>query len=367
LCAHLVWAVSIELMAMQLAPSMQSGLASLGGRLVSIYSDGFSQKQQPYAIGAAVHEATVPVHNSCVGSARAWLWGATAALGLACRSSHRSARRSASRSALPSNRFVTLPRGLTGSAPEEVRGQAVVRGDGGVVAESVSLKDAALTMWTLEEHGFTIVPLPVENACDLALAAGRDIIEGPQHQWQPIRNGDDNLGRRQAFLLNHRALGGLWKTVSSNTSAIMTAAREVVQNMLGPDMLLNDPVIIADFDKNMTRQELHRDIEREDVTSTTHGMLVPLAPGACLHIVPGSHKSRGNLAGTFSRQEVLRIEVRPGFALLWDGMLVHAGDGASPDASSDAPNRPRLHLYPEHESEERPINHAGDRSIVETD
>jgi len=212
----------------------------------------------------------------------------------------------------------------------------------------------------LLRDGLEFIKLPIPNAQDSALAAGHEIAEIGQN-WRAIKNGDDNRGRRQTYVKMRRHLAPL----SQNSAVIIEAAQNAVHERLGRGYIMNDCVVIADFDDTLTRQELHRDIQREVFNSTTHGLLVPLAPGACLHVIPGSHAPRNALRGSFHHDEVVRLDVKPGWALLWDGMLVHAGDGAMKETVPGLPNRPRLHGYVELESEPRPFDHKGDRSITE--
>lgn len=218
--------------------------------------------------------------------------------------------------------------------------------------------------WTLEKDGFELLTLPMETGEPekVALEAGVE-MSVLASKWRPIKNGDESLGRRQSYLRmrKHRAPLGL------NAAAVLQAAERAVRERLGPDFVMNDCVAIADFDPNLPRQELHRDIRRDALECSTHGLLAPLAPGARLHVVPGSHEPRGALRGSFSRKEVLALQVQPGQMLLWDGMLVHAGDGGLPQSRPGSPNRLRLHSYVEREGEDRPYDDKGDRGIMETE
>lgn len=224
-------------------------------------------------------------------------------------------------------------------------------------APRVSLRVLAAS---LEDAGAELLPLPVPDAAQLALLAGEE-MQLLASGWRPIKNGDESLGRRQSYLKMRKHSA----PVSVNTATIMQAMNQVVRDRLGPGAVLNDCVLIADFEAKLPRQELHRDVEREAVNSTTHGLLVPLAHGARLHLVPGSHAPRGALRSRFSHREVVTLDVPVGCALLWDGMLVHAGDGAARGTVPGVPNRPRLHGYAEQEHEQRPYDHKGDRSIME--
>lgn len=213
----------------------------------------------------------------------------------------------------------------------------------------------------MEDDGFELVRLPVEGAVELALSAGREMTQIAS-RWRAIKNGDGSTGRRQSYLRMREAPPA---PVSMNCAAVLEAAEAATRSRLGQGFVLNDCVVIADFEADLPRQELHRDVQRDAVASSTHGLLVPLAHGARLHAVPGSHAPRGGLRGEFGREEVARIDVEPGWALLWDGMLVHAGDGAAAGAACGKPNRPRLHAYAERSGERRPFDDKGDRGIAE--
>lgn len=218
-------------------------------------------------------------------------------------------------------------------------------------------------LWDLERHGFTFLRLPLVDAAATALKAGAEMA-ALARSWRPIKNGDQNKDRRQTYLRMR------WMTapMSVTAASVLEAAEHAVASELPTaNMRLNDCVAIADFSPHMTRQELHRDLNRDAVACATHGVLVPMAHGVRLHAVPGSHSPRNNLRGSFSRSEVQVLDVAPGWALLWDGMLVHAGDGATAVAEEGRPTRLRLHAYAEPESEQRPFDAPGDRSILETD
>lgn len=217
--------------------------------------------------------------------------------------------------------------------------------------------------WRLGLDGFELVRLPLDGAADLVQQAG-DEMRLIASRWRKIKNGDTSTGRRQSYL---RMRGMAPAPISMSTASVLEAAGQLTSNFLGPEFVLNDCVVIADFEPDLLRQELHRDIRRDAVASSTHGLLVPLSRGACLHVVPGSHMRHDSLRGTFSRGEVLRVDVKPGWALLWDGMLVHAGDGAPPGAIAGEANRPRLHAYVEKVDEHRPFDDKGDRDITESD
>eukprot|EP00443_Scrippsiella_acuminata_P018099 CAMPEP_0115259906 /NCGR_PEP_ID=MMETSP0270-20121206/48064_1 /TAXON_ID=71861 /ORGANISM="Scrippsiella trochoidea, Strain CCMP3099" /LENGTH=232 /DNA_ID=CAMNT_0002675727 /DNA_START=197 /DNA_END=895 /DNA_ORIENTATION=+ len=217
--------------------------------------------------------------------------------------------------------------------------------------------------WRLGPHGFELIRLPLAGAADLALQAGAE-MSLIANRWRAIKNGDESTGRRQSYL---KMRGLPPAPISMNTASILEAARELSFDVLGPETSLNDCVVIADFEPDLPRQELHRDIRRDAAKSSTHGLLIPLSHGVCLHAVPGSHAPRTSLRGTFSRGEVVRVDVPPGWALLWDGMLVHAGDGAAPGTVAGQPNRPRMHAYPEMLGEPRPFDDQGDRGIIEID
>lgn len=218
-------------------------------------------------------------------------------------------------------------------------------------------------LWDLERDGFTFLRLPLVDAAATVLTAGAEMA-ALARSWRPIKNGDQNKDRRQAYL----RMRGMTAPMSVTTASVLEAAEHAVATELPTaNMRLNDVVAIADFSPHMTRQELHRDIRRDAVSCATHGVFVPLAHGARLHAVPGSHSPRSNLRGSFSGNEVRVLDVAPGWALLWDGMLVHAGDGATAVTEQGRPTRLRLHAYAEPESEQRPFDDPGDRSILETD
>eukprot|EP00933_Yihiella_yeosuensis_P064488 TRINITY_DN67869_c0_g1_i1.p1 TRINITY_DN67869_c0_g1~~TRINITY_DN67869_c0_g1_i1.p1 ORF type:complete len:317 (+),score=44.57 TRINITY_DN67869_c0_g1_i1:62-952(+) len=222
--------------------------------------------------------------------------------------------------------------------------------------------------WSLEEHGFKLLRLPLSNAKDLALQAGTEmamIAKG----WRPIKNGDGCRTRCQTYLRMRKEKERHAPLTVSATTVLDAAERAAKLACEGKyrsaEMRLNDCVAIADFSASMTRQELHRDICRDAVECSTHGLLVPLSHGVRLQAVPGSHAPRSELRGTFSKSEVTVLNVEPGFVLLWDGMLVHAGDGAERGTEDGKPNRIRLHGYLEYVDEPRPFDDQGDREITE--
>lgn len=217
--------------------------------------------------------------------------------------------------------------------------------------------------WSLECAGLELLPLgaPGNGLAHLALRAGQEMAQIAD-RFRPIKNGDDSLGRRQSYLRMRR---GQRAPMSVAAAEVLEAAEALARERLGPRTVLNDCVVIGDFEPELPRQELHRDIRREAVGSTTHGLLVPLADGARLHVVPGSHSPRAALRGTFRHDEVVCVDVPPGWAALWDGMVVHAGDAAAEGTAPNRPNRLRLHAYAEQPGQERPFDDKGDRSIVE--
>uniref|UniRef100_A0A7S4PVD4 Uncharacterized protein n=1 Tax=Alexandrium monilatum TaxID=311494 RepID=A0A7S4PVD4_9DINO len=236
-------------------------------------------------------------------------------------------------------------------------------------AKPAAGSERALGRWTLESDGFELLRLPIELGDGHEQAAERVALEAGAEmsvlatRWRPIKNGDESRSRRQSYLRmrKHRAPLGL------NAAAVLDAAERAVWRRLGSDFVLNDCVAIADFGPDLPRQELHRDIRREAIGCSTHGLLAPLSHGTRLHLVPGSHRPRGGLRGRFARTEVLTVNVLPGQLLLWDGMLVHAGDGGMEHFIPDSPNRLRLHAYVERKGEDRPYDDKGDRMIVETE
>jgi len=213
--------------------------------------------------------------------------------------------------------------------------------------------------WHLESDGLELIPLPVNNAATLALRAGVEMLQIPR-PWFPIKNGDESRARCQCYL---RMRDGARAPMSGHSAQVLNASQQLVQERLGQSLVLNDIVMIADLHAELSRQELHRDIRKDSVNSSTHGLLVPLAHGARLHVVPGSHKPRKHLRSIFSTGEVITINVPVGSALLWDGMLVHAGDGGV--SGSQGPSRPRLHCYAENPEEARLFDDEGDRGIKE--
>eukprot|EP00930_Biecheleria_cincta_P033784 TRINITY_DN23398_c0_g1_i1.p1 TRINITY_DN23398_c0_g1~~TRINITY_DN23398_c0_g1_i1.p1 ORF type:complete len:253 (-),score=29.04 TRINITY_DN23398_c0_g1_i1:322-1080(-) len=194
--------------------------------------------------------------------------------------------------------------------------------------------------WTLREHGLECVRLPLDSADELALQAGLE--SSILKNWNPIKNGDGHKGRRQSPLGSISHAGSFDCAVGEATRSVIMAVRGLACSILGSATQVNDLVVISDFGADLTRQVLHRDVDRQAVDSTTHGMLVPLSKGCRLHFVPRSHAPRQSLRGEFAQDEVLCTSVQPGCALLWDGMLVHAGDMAAPGSSHSA-SRPRLH------------------------
>eukprot|EP00404_Azadinium_spinosum_P040024 CAMPEP_0180695842 /NCGR_PEP_ID=MMETSP1038_2-20121128/2663_1 /TAXON_ID=632150 /ORGANISM="Azadinium spinosum, Strain 3D9" /LENGTH=287 /DNA_ID=CAMNT_0022727285 /DNA_START=14 /DNA_END=875 /DNA_ORIENTATION=- len=226
-----------------------------------------------------------------------------------------------------------------------------------VLVQPISPQEgSALATWHLDTDGLELLALPVQHAASLALRAGAEMTQiASNSMWRSIKNGDESRGRRQSYL-RMRGQRVPRAPISSSAASVLEASQQLVRERLGEDMVLNDCVLIADFEPDLPRQELHRDINRDAVNATTHGLLVPLATGARLHVVLGSHVPRGGLRGSFQSSEVRVVDVPPGWALLWDGMLVHAGDSAAPGATPDVPNRPRLHGYAEHACEMRPYD-----------
>jgi len=213
--------------------------------------------------------------------------------------------------------------------------------------------------WCLETDGLELLPLPIKDAGSLALLAGSEMLRIPR-RWCPIKNGDDGRGRCQCYL---RMRDGARAPMSNRAAQVLDASQQLVHERLGQSVVLNDVVMIADLQADLSRQKLHRDIRKDNANSSTHGLLVPLAHEARLHVVFGSHKPRQHLRSRFSVGEVSTINVPVGSALLWDGMLVHAGDGGVP--GSQGPSRPRLHCYVENPEEPRLFDDEGDRGIKE--
>eukprot|EP00931_Biecheleriopsis_adriatica_P056280 TRINITY_DN33349_c0_g1_i1.p1 TRINITY_DN33349_c0_g1~~TRINITY_DN33349_c0_g1_i1.p1 ORF type:complete len:289 (-),score=48.53 TRINITY_DN33349_c0_g1_i1:65-895(-) len=222
--------------------------------------------------------------------------------------------------------------------------------------------------WDLTRDGFKFLRLPLPDAETTVLQAGRETA-ALARTWRPIKNGDSSKSRRQSYLRMRWTTAPMSVTLANvieATEAVVTA--ELSARGTGTSaMRLNDCVAIADFGSELPRQELHRDIRRDAVECSTHGVLVPLAHGVRLHAIPASHSPRGQLRGHFSQKEVAVLDVMPGWALVWDGMLVHAGDGAAPGTEEGLPNRVRLHGYFEPEGEDRPFDDKGDRSITESE
>ncbi|CAK0883447.1 unnamed protein product [Prorocentrum cordatum] len=208
--------------------------------------------------------------------------------------------------------------------------------------------------WSLEGAGLELLPLgaPDDGLAQLALRAGQEMAQIAD-RFRHIANGDGSRGRRQSYL---RMRHGQRAPMSMTAAEVLEAAEALARERLGPRTVLNDCVVIGDFEPNLPRQELHRDIRREAVDSTTYGLLVPLSDGARLHVVPGSHSPRDALRGTFRHDEVVCVDVPPGWAALWDGMVVHAGDAAAEGTTHNRPNRLRLHAYAEQPGQERPFD-----------